>query len=296
MGATFSYRSIDRADEYARRIRYPVVLKEAVGENPARCVRGIRNRAQLGEAFERLRKRAEDVGAPGRSQRVAGYAQTRLRYEVDEEGDPVFPQKTRFLLEKEMHGRYVRIFSAEDATRIAVAMDHSTGAACDVRNIIHDSFFEVADAARRSVAGLTVASIDIVAPDLELPVDGQRHHVVELAERLRIESYAHAEPTLADELAIALLRNEAGQEARFHEPLGWVREGIRVEGLEASVDGLVSLALDHGAHLVVSQSNNGTTIGDAEGTPSSIALFLERLMIGALDGRRPLSIDEWPLD
>jgi hypothetical protein len=296
VGATFSYRSVDQADEYCRRIRYPVVLKEAVGENPARCIRGIRTRGQLADAFERMRKREEDVGAPGRSHRVAGYAQTRLRFEMDAAGDPVFPRETRFLIEKEMHGRYVRIFSSEGDARIAVELDHTNATACDVRHVLHESFYATADAARRSVAGLAVASVDIVTPDPERSVDGQRHHVVEMAERVRIDSYAQADPTLADDLAAALLLSEAGGEAWLNEPLDVVREGFRIEGLSASCEDLASFASEHRVRLTASSEKDGVVTGQAEGSPSGIALLHERVMIGALGGRRPQSIDEWPLD
>jgi hypothetical protein len=295
-GATFSYRSIDRADEYCRGIRYPIVLKEAVGENPARCIRGIRNRDQLVDAFEQLRKREEDVGAPGRSRRVAGYAQTRLRFEMDEEGDPVFPRQTRFLVEKEMHGRYVRIFSSEDDIRIAVELDHSNGTARDVRQTLHESFYTTADAARRSVAGLAVASVDIVTPDPERPVDGQRHHVVELAERVRIDSYALADPALADDLATALLSSEAGQDVWSTEPHDDVRVGFRIEGLRASCDGLASFASEHRVRLTNLSETGGVVAGQADGTPSDVALLHERVMAGALGDVRPRCIDEWPLD
>src|SRR5690625_1446227 len=76
-GATFSIRSLQRAIEFAERIGYPVVLKEAVGENPSKVTTDITSAEGLREAFDTMRLHNHDAGSPGRSLEIAGYAQDR---------------------------------------------------------------------------------------------------------------------------------------------------------------------------------------------------------------------------
>lgn len=294
-GATFSIRSLQRAQRYAERIGYPVVVKEAIGENPARAISDVASAEGVEEAFYRLRLRDPDAGAPGRSLQIAGYAQTRLAWDLDDAGNQVSPARTRFLVEKQLVGQVVRIFSSGDPAPRAIRRIQLDSAWENSSSNVPAGLMDLAARARRAVPGLAAASIDVVTDTGASRVNGPLSAVVEVAERIRLADYREADEQLGRGIAGSLLRQQAAEagielrkKVRSDEPL--VIEAC-IEGLSrpASADETVGpLGSDCGIDVRVMSAD--TTTGGvrtrAVGVPEKVALWLERTMGGfGLDDR-----------
>ncbi|WP_146341508.1 hypothetical protein [Nesterenkonia sp. NBAIMH1] len=163
-GASFSWQSLKKAEKYAEKLGYPVVLREGVGENPVRAIGGITSGDELRSAFMTLRRRDKADRTPGSNPYVAGYATTRLTFTYDDDGHEVAPLKSRMLVEKQMPGRPIRAFIVGDSLIAAVELDvdHSTG----VRSVTDELSADDAALFVRTLAavpGLAFASIDAVA-------------------------------------------------------------------------------------------------------------------------------------
>jgi hypothetical protein len=289
-GATFTWRSVRRAARWAaKEPGFPVVVKEVVGENPARMISGVGSAEELVSAFHALRLRKPEDRSPGKNPAIAGYAATRLGFQLDEDGNEVATPRTRFLVEKQLQGRYVRIFTCGDDAPAAVLLDRSTGIAeQDLTGGIHPTFEAMAVRAVQSVPGLASGTVDVVVEDPQKPADGQDAHVVEVSERPRAATYALPETDLGDRIGDALLEFQA---SRARLELAGKRNDItvdvRVEGLfnaTAVAAGFPAEASRYGVEATVAVADDleGIVTGTCRGTPSAVAALSESLMAGEL--------------
>ncbi|NDL57419.1 hypothetical protein [Phytoactinopolyspora mesophila] len=298
-GATFTWRSIDRAAQWvAREPGYPVVVKETVGENPAKTILDVSSDDELMAAFQVLRRRRPEDRSPGRNRDLAGYAANRLGFQIDDDGNEVAPPRTRFLIERQLRGVYVRIFACGDETPVSVVMDPRTGEPVrDVSAQLDASFSTVALRAVRGVPGLAAATVDIILEDPTSPADTQEHHIVELAERPRAASYATADESLGDRIGDTLVRFQAGQANLVLPPQRKaITTDIRVEGLRdaaAVAAGFTTAAsgYDVDGAVAVTDDLEGIVAGTCHGTPAAIAALNESLMNGDLLGDRSSCIE-----
>ncbi len=292
-GATFSFRSSERAAEWSAELEFPVVVKETVGENPAKSVPGVASRDELEAAFRTLRRRDPIDRSPGSNPMIAGYAATRLGYEVDDEGNQVAPARTRFLVEKQPIGQYVRLFACGNRSPIAVLLDPGSGQGTqDVSDEVHSSVRDVALRAMRSIPGLAVASVDVVLDDHRVSADEQPFSVVEVSERIRSETYEAAATGLGERLGEELLEFQAATAGlELSKVSTKVNVTMRIAGLRDAggvVAGLSDAAAEYGVEATVTGVDALDEHIDAscQGTAGGVAMLAEALMSGlTLDER-----------
>jgi hypothetical protein len=298
-GATFTWRSASKAGSWAEGIGFPVVVKETVGENPAKAIVGINSAEDLKSAFQVLRKRNPEDRAPGRNPEIAGYATTRLGFELDDEGNEVAPVRTRFLVEKQHQGTQVRLFAhGDEQLPIAVILDADAGRGVeDVSEHVHPSLYEVACRAVASVPGLAVGTVDVVLDDYRRPVTEQAFYIAEVAERVRAETYVAAEPELGDRIGDALLEYQA-RKAGLALPgkRAVIDVDLRIEGLRDASQlaaGFGAIAADFGltGSVSVEDQLEGAVVGAVNGPPADVARMIESLMCGLVPTDRASCIE-----
>ncbi|WP_129665200.1 hypothetical protein [Phytoactinopolyspora endophytica] len=297
-GATFTYRSAESASRWAEEIGWPVVAKEAMGENPATMVAKIESADALHAAFRTLRVRTPEDRAPGRNPRIAGYAATRLGFDIDDQGNQVAPPRTRFLVEKQLRGEYVRIFTCGDDALIAITLDRAadTGAD-DVTGSIDPSLLRLAVQAVRCIPGLAAGTVDLVVDDHRQPLDRQSVHIVELAERPRAEAFATVSPVLGDRIGDYLIEFQASVAGLSLDDMkDTISVSVRIEGLrraETAMDELLAVTREFGVDSTFTVADNveGILTGHCSGHPAAIAALNEGLISGTAIGDRPSCIE-----
>lgn len=286
-GATFSWRSIGLARRWAKSNGYPVVVKEGVGENPPREIRGVDSSAELKEAFNELRRRDIADRTPGNNPHIAGYATTRLTFTYDEEGNEVAPLRSRMLVEQDVAGQRLRAFVIGGRLITAVELDDNR--AFGIREVTEEISTEstkILVSASQSVPGLACATVDAVFPASD---KGEARHellVTGVAERPRMESFASAGSDLAPIIGEEILKFQAKDSGLELGPvLDEVTYTLDVEGLRYSAavaEDLPRLATNHGVRLEIKETDavEGSLRGVVSGPPGVIAALTELLMAG----------------
>lgn len=297
-GATFSFRAAEKAGVWAEQLGFPVVVKETVGENPAKSVSGVASRSDLEQAFTTLRRRDPVDRSPGSNPMIAGYAATRLGFEIDDEGNQVAPARTRFLVEKQPEGTQLRLLVCGGDAPIAVVVDTASGLGIrDVSGEVHTTVLEIAARAVASVPGLAAGSVDVVLDDHRVAADEQAYCVVEISERIRAESYVGAAIHLGDRIGDALLTFQAMRAGvALGEAQSSVDVTLRVEGVgqaTAIADGFADAAAAYGvqASATVVDELEGVIDGEGRASPGAVAAFTEALMGGLLLGDRASCVE-----
>src|SRR5699024_4379492 len=120
----------------------------------------------VASAFYELRLRRPEDRSPGSNPLIAGYAATRLGFDIDDDGNEVAPLRTRFLVEKQVPAQVVRTLVCGDEAVVSVLLDDSTGlGVLDVTEQCHSRIRELAVAATRATPGLALGTVDIVSDD-----------------------------------------------------------------------------------------------------------------------------------
>jgi hypothetical protein len=296
-GATFSWRSIGKAQRWASNNGYPVVVKEGVGENPPRAIRNITSSEELREAFDDLRRREIADRTPGSNPHIAGYATTRLTFGYDEEGNEVAPLRSRFLVEEDVIGRCLRAFVIGGAVVTAVELDadYAFGVR-DVTDELTAGAAETFGRAVQSIPGLACATVDAIT----VPSGGDATHdliVTNISERPRTETYATAAPGLDTKIGNAILQHELKLSGlSFISPAKAIKSKLEIEGLRHSTEvsqQLPSLASDHGVRMDITQVDpvEGNIQAWASGPPGTIAALVELLMAGFLVDDRAAAVN-----
>lgn len=295
-GATFSWRTVESASRFAEELGYPVVIKEVQGENPARAIRGVRSAEGVAAAFHELRLRRPEDRSPGSNPLIAGYAATRLGFDVDDEGNEIAPLRTRFLVEKQVPGQVVRTLVCGDEAVMSVLMDDSTGlGVLDVTDQCHRRIREIAVAATQATPGLALGTVDIVSDDYRS--DGGEALVTEVSERPRLESYVTAGEHLGEIGSDAIVRFQARvagidlPPTRTHVSGTALVEGLR--NAEATSHELPGRADALGMSVQVLDIDDvlGTLRLSISGAPSAVAAYAELLLSGDLTADRASSIE-----
>ncbi|SMY13192.1 hypothetical protein [Brevibacterium jeotgali] len=295
-GATFSWRTVRSASTFAEEIGYPVVVKEGQGENPSRAIRGVRSAQGVASAFHELRLTRPEDRSPGSNPLIAGYAATRLGFDIDDEGNEVAPLRTRFLVEKQVPGQVVRTLVCGDDAVVSVLLDDSTGlGVLDVTQQCHPRIREIAVAATQATPGLALGTVDIVSDDYRS--DGGEALVTEVSERPRLETYVTAGELLGEIASDAIIRLQARlagfdlSSTRTHVSGIALVEGLRDAEATAEELPVRADALGLSVQVVDIDDVLGNLRLSMSGTPSTIAAYGELLLSGDLTTDRASSIE-----
>lgn len=297
-GATFTWKGVDAAARWASEVGYPVVVKEVVGENPARSVRDVNSEEDIRVAFQELRRRDPEDRSPGSNPLIAGYATTRLGYIVDDEGNEVAPLRTRFLVEKELEGQLVRALVCGQRLIVAVLLKPDAGVGTqDVTDDLHPEISDLLIRAAHAIPGLAMATVDAVVNDHQKAPDGQTCSVVEVAERPRAHSYLDATAEVGDRIGDALLQfqaERAGIQLPPSQPQ--VRARTRIEGLRdagRAAELLPAKAAEFNVDLTVTSHDDvdGELNTTCTGPPPGIAALTELVMSGDLLADRAACVE-----
>ncbi|WP_261623335.1 hypothetical protein [Nesterenkonia marinintestina] len=294
-GASFSWRSIQRAGRWATRLGYPVALREGVGEKPARSVRHINSDDELRKAFSELRLRDKADRAPGSNPLVAGYATTRLTFTLDEEGNEVAPLRSRMLVEEDPAGRALRAFVVGGRVVAVVELDDDqTSGVTDVTGDVPDAVADVFVLASEAIPGLACATVDVLwsVESTDRPV-----LVTGVSERPRAETFAVADDRLSEVIGSAVFESQASSSSLTLGPqLDDVSCRLQVEGLRQArrvADILPEVFAEHDVDFVIARVDEVT--GDLEatvaGSPGVLAALIELLMAGELADDKAAAIE-----
>lgn len=291
-GATFSWNSRGRARRWTDQLGYPVIVKEVIGENPARSVRDVSSRSELIDGIKTLRQRLPEDRSPGRNPHLAGYAATRLSVVLDEDENEVAPPRTRFLIEEQLPGRIFR--SAVVGGRIIATIELDPDAPTNTRRITDDlspTATEIIVRAAEAIPGLGFAVVDSVFDGSELRA------VVELSERPRMAGFVTADEGLGPQIGDAIVRFQA---ERSSCTLGaYVEEldvTIHVEGLRRADDvaerfPTIVAAYGVEAHAGIVEPVLGNFECRLVGKTTDIVTVIELFLAGLLLDDRPAAIE-----
>lgn len=196
VGATFSYFAKKDPVKYAKKIGYPVVVKEVFGENPAYAVYDVENSKQLAEAIAKVKAHLPTTA----EHEPASYAQTinLSSAEMDEGGTRTKSDKARFLIEKQLQGVHYRSFVVNGKHVLTLQKES-------------DTIFEVtppeaikllAENAVNTISGLSNGTVDIVHEA------GGEAYVVELSERIVVPESCRNRLSICDKVFSRIFLSE----------------------------------------------------------------------------------------
>lgn len=299
-GISFSSRGMKSLNRFVSRVGYPLILREAIGESPSIKTRDIWMKAELLAAISQMRLLAEDRFLPARSLVASAYGENMLSFSQDEQGRRVAPPYERLLVEKSMSGRWVRCLVCCGEMLAAVEFEQSVRKPkADISARLHKGFTAIALRAATAIPGLFAASIDLVLGDPARDPERQAYYVVDVSERLRLDSYAGASPELGPALADTLLVRQAEKSSLpLEEPAEKIALRVRLEGLQQPnqllplfADSCNALRLSGFMGLV--DRMEGIVEGHIQGAPREVALVMEALLSGVHFGQRVGAADEW---
>lgn len=196
VGATFSYFAKRDPARYAKKIGYPVVVKEVFGENPAYAVYDVKNAKQLAKAITKVKAHLPTTA----EQEPASYAQTinLSSAEMDEDGTRTKSDKARFLIEKQLQGTQYRSFVVNG--KHVLTLQKESDAVFEVAP--PEATKQLAENAVSVISGLANGTIDIVQNK-----QGEAY-VVELSERIIIPETSQNRLTVCDKVFSSLFLSE----------------------------------------------------------------------------------------
>ena len=299
LGATFSVgRSSGSAHRYAQRIRYPVVVKPAVGDNTVEVVRDIRNRRSLQKAIEYLHTPPSERPQNTR----ASYALTELREPGEQDGKIIVPPGYRFLVEKQHRGQYLRLLVLNGELISALHCyggpwnDDPDRRPEDILAVLHPSIGKTAQEAAAAIQGIALAAIDVVVPDYSRYTEVTQVNIVEYSERPWLQVQHNSDPELAAALGDTILSAGFGTDA-LSAPQDSLGVQFRIDG---SVDpgGLLPVLREECQWLGITVEAEVTdpVMGHIEGTmhgpPGDIAWVYETVLDDAgLHGQRGMLVE-----
>lgn len=296
-GATFSVgRSRILGRKFAQRIGFPVVVKPAVGDNTIEVQSRLRNRRQLREAIEYL------YTPPSKRKQFtrAAYALTELREPGKINGKVVAPPGYRFLVEKHVHGQYLRFLVIGGKVRNVIYCADGPwktrrSQMQDVTESTHQSLKDIAAAAARAIHGLAVVALDMVVPDFEAETMREDAQIVEFSERPWLSVQYKYDPQLATRLADEILAMSVPQ-ATAYEPRARITSQVLIGGavdpvglLEVLRNKFEELGIE--GDLYESDHALGQISGTVTGAPAAISWVMERLLDKGVHGQRAMLVE-----
>lgn len=155
-GATFSYFAKKDPIRYAKKVGYPVVVKELFGENPAFSIKNINNSKELFAAVKMVQEHLPTSGVIEPS----SYAQTinLSAAESGEDGKRKKSGKARYLIEKQLFGEHYRSYVIDGqhvhSLLITDTGSHSVEAPTEIQAL--------AEKAVISISGMRNGTVDII--------------------------------------------------------------------------------------------------------------------------------------
>lgn len=296
-GATFSVgRSRGLGQKFAERIGYPVVVKPAVGENTIEVQAGLENKRQLKKAIEYLFTPPSERKDFARS----AYALTELREPGKNNGKIVAPPGYRFLVEKHVHGQYLRFLIINGEIRSIIYTPNGPWETKrrDMRNVLdetHPSLKEIALGASRAIQGLSVVALDMVVPDYQEPSAVKNANIVEYSERPWLSLQYRFDPELASELARDILAASVPNATESVSKdlveaevlIGGAVDPVRL--LEVLSEKFDELGVE--GQLEESDHTLGRISGTVRGAASDIAWIMERLLDKGIQKQRAMLVE-----
>lgn len=291
-GATFSWNSRARARRWTDELGYPVIVKEVVGENPARSVRDVVSRSELLDAIRTLRLRLPEDRSPGRNPHLAGYAATRLSVVLDDNENEVAPPRTRFLIEEQLSGTILRsiVVGGEIVATVELNPDTRTSTH-EVLDGLSETSRDIILRAADAIPGLGLAVVDAV-------VDGREARaVVEVSERPRIATFITADEALGARIGEAIVRFQATH-AGFDSgsPVEQLDVNLHIEGLrraDEAAEAFPTAAALHGVEAHPAEIDG--VLGDLKcrvvGNTRDIVTVIELFLAGLLLDDKPAAIE-----
>jgi hypothetical protein len=299
-GITFSSRGLRSLNRFAARTGYPLVLTRAIGENPSRRSAVIESQAELLAAVSKMQVMPEDQLLPAASVGTSAYGENILSFDQDEAGRRIAPPSARLLVEKSVSGRYVRCLVCGDELLAAVEFERpALRPKYEVSDQLNPGFRALAVRAGAVIPGLFAASVDFVLQDPAKEPEAQAYYIVELSERLRLDTYMGASPQLGPSLADMLLVRQAEESSLTLEvPVDEIAIHVKLEGLPEPSELLPLFrescnALQLSGFLRLVDSEEGIVEGHIQGRPHLVALLMEALLSGIHFGQRISAADEW---
>ncbi|MGP9592853.1 hypothetical protein [Halomonas sp. AOP42-C2-25] len=196
VGATFSYFAKRDPARYAKKIGYPVVVKEVFGENPAYAVYDVKNAKQLVEAIAKVKAHLPTTA----EHEPASYAQTinLSSAEMDEGGTRSKSDKARFLIEKQLQGAQYRSYVVNG--KHVLTLQKENDAVFEV--IPSETTKLLAENAVNVISGLANGMVDIVQNKQD------EAYVVELSERIIIPETSQNRLVVCDKVFSSLFLSE----------------------------------------------------------------------------------------
>lgn len=290
-GATFSIgRGFRDARRYASRIGYPVVVKPMVGDNTIETLANIASFEDLREAIRFLK-----IAPPFRPHHIASsYAFTAIQA-PREDGSKATRDSYRYLIEKELSGRYIRTLSVHGELVSAVHSPHGAWSQVadgkDLLGSLDHSFEALIRRVCETFSGLSVVAVDfVVSQDPTLPLNQQDVAVVEVSERPWLQLQRTQTPNRVYELADAILAGSAEHHGIKLKSIsaGPVARSVRWEGVPHETEFLnaIKAAADRlgvTGWAAMEDRIGGVACGHLEGSPEAIALMGELAVAGELD-------------
>ncbi|MGP9552084.1 hypothetical protein [Halomonas sp. AOP42-D1-22] len=232
VGATFSYFAKRDPARYAKKIGYPVVVKEVFGENPAYAVYDVKNAKQLVEAIAKVKAHLPTTA----EHEPASYAQTinLSSAEMDEGGTRTKSDKARFLIEKQLQGTQYRSYVVNG--KHVLTLQKENDAIYEVKP--SEKIKQLSEQAVKVISGLANGTVDIVC---DMSGDA---YVVELSERFIISEACQNRLFVCDKVFSSLLLSEvnmAGLKLRSKKIRG--SYNFSFHGVTKSTDFISSLTV-----------------------------------------------------
>lgn len=298
-GATFSIgRGSRDARRYASRIGYPVVVKPMVGDNTIETLSNIASLEDLRAAMRYLK-----VAPPFRPDHIASsYAFTAIQT-PREDGSAETRESYRYLIEKELSGRYIRTLTVHDELVSAVHAPHGAWSQIadgqDLLGTLHHSFEALISRVCHTFSGLSVVAVDVVvSEDPSLPLDQQNVAVVEVSERPWLQLQRTHTPNRVYDLGDTILVGSADLHGIKLHPLSAepVARSLRWEGVpdETTFLNAVKTVADRlgvTGWAAMKDRVGGVACGHLEGRPEAIALLGELAIAGELEAEAVMSVE-----
>lgn len=284
---------VERAQEFAASIGYPVVVKPGVGDNTTEVAAGINNSKDFAKAIHYLQTPTTERSTFTRS----AYGLTELRQPGNIDGRIVVPPAYRFVVEKHLHGHYLRFLSIAGEIRSIVDCegnpgDGSLSGGTDITDTVHPGFLELAQQAAGSIPHLGVATVDFVVPEPSQSPLVQEIGLVDYSERPGLWVQHRTDPALARRLATEVLDTYAAAKGvNLGEEMDSVVLAFEAHALPNADEGaeaIARVAPEWNLEAVIDRTDRveGSLFGTLSGDTLDVALFVDALLEGEIEDQR----------